>query len=389
MQPEALTTLRCPTCLGTLRPVDFGGSDSTLEAGLLLCDACATAFPVQAGVPVLLRFATPFHSWFASRYAAELAAQEGHSLPSGTPRPGEEAVQETFTDEWSLTSEDDLSFSYSAEQLIELNRRVWLKWLDDVPEGERPNSLLNVGCGAGMETIALREVTGARQIFAVDLNFALLDRRPEFRDQPGITFVVCSLFDLPFETASFDMVYSQGVLHHTHSTEEAFRSVAPRTRPGGHLFVWVYGLDDHLTPSGSKLVKRRHHLAEHMSRPLISRAPRPIRNGIFKVLSAVAHLRPRGGHARQGEAVHGDRWSRLNTEHALRDWLSPRYARRHGYVEVTEWFEDAGFAVIDIQSASAYRELFGTPMFGVGMTGRRLEGSPAGRERAAESSVPA
>lgn len=360
-----------------------------VETGLVLCERCAVAYPLQAGVPVMLRFGTPFHEWFAREHAAELAAHRGFALPSGTPRTGEEAVQETFTDEWSLTTEDDLSFSYSAEQLIDLNRRVWLKWLDEVPPSERPEALLNVGCGAGMETIALREVTGAEEIFAIDLNFALLNRRPEFRGQPGITFVVCSLFDLPFERESFDMVYSQGVLHHTYSTEEAFRSVAPRTRPGGHLFVWTYGIDDHLVPGGSMVVKRRHHLAEQVSRPLISRAPRPVRNGIFKLLTEAAHLRPRGGHARQGEAVHGQRWSRQNTEHALRDWLSPRYARRHGFTEVMEWFEDAGFEVIDVQSASAYRELFGTPMFGVGMTGRRLDREGGARDEPVAASASA
>ena len=46
---------------------------------------------------------------------------------AGEARTGEEAVQETFTDEWDLTRENELSFSYTQEQLEELNRNCWLR----------------------------------------------------------------------------------------------------------------------------------------------------------------------------------------------------------------------------------------------------------------------
>ena len=233
----------------------------------------------------------------------------------------------------------------------------------------------------------LKEVTGAERVFGMDLNFAVLNRRPEFRRLPGINFVVASLFDLPFAPESFDMVYSQGVLHHTYSTTDGFKSISTRVAPGGHLFIWVYGLEDHLTAFGSRWWSRRHHFAEWVSRPWISRAPRPIRNFIFKVLTLGSHLRPRGpSNARMGKIQHGDKWTRANTEHALRDWLSPRYARRHGFNEVTEWFEDAGFEIVDVQSSREYRKLFNVPLFGIGMTGRRSAdgGEAAASERQAE-----
>jgi len=68
-------------------------------------------------------------------------------------------------------------------------------------------------------------------------------------------------------------------------------------------------------------------------------------------------------------------WKLENTEHSLRDWLSPRYARRHGFNEVMEWFDETGFRVIDQQRPGEYRRLFDKPLFGVGMTGERLAGS--------------
>lgn len=45
---------------------------------------------------------------------------------------------------------------------------------------------------------------------------------------------------LPFEDASFDVVYSWGVLHHTPDTPRAVREAIRVLRPGGRLCVMVY-----------------------------------------------------------------------------------------------------------------------------------------------------
>jgi ubiquinone/menaquinone biosynthesis C-methylase UbiE len=46
--------------------------------------------------------------------------------------------------------------------------------------------------------------------------------------------------DLPFHDASFDIVYSWGVLHHTPDTQEAVRQVHRVLRPGGEARIMVY-----------------------------------------------------------------------------------------------------------------------------------------------------
>ena len=59
--------------------------------------------------------------------------------------------------------EDELSFMYTRDELVELNRRVWLPWLAELPEDERPQRVLDVGAGGGTETVALKDAVERRR----------------------------------------------------------------------------------------------------------------------------------------------------------------------------------------------------------------------------------
>ena len=38
---------------------------------------------------------------------------------------------------------------------------------------------------------------------------------------------------------------------------------------------------------------------------------------------------------------------------------------------MTEWMENLGFRIVDVQSASAFRKMFNKQLFGVGLTGKK------------------
>jgi SAM-dependent methyltransferase/uncharacterized protein YbaR (Trm112 family) len=361
MKLSVLERLCCPICRHDLAARAFKAVGDDLEAGVLLCDGCSTWYPVSNRVPVLLDFPTVFHGTFEGRHAGEFKLLGAYRKPSGQPRPGETAVQETFC---------ELSFLFAPKELVALHRDVFLKWLRTE---EKPRNLLNVGCGLGRETVALLEAIGDPDIeaFAIDLNFALLQSGEVYKDRPNIHLIIASLFKLPIKAeASFDFVDSNGVIHHTYSTEAAFNAIAKYTRPGGKLFVWVYGLDDHLVAKGARgLIRRIMWPTEHLLRPMLARSPRPVRNALLAIITTVAHPVIR----RVPSIRRHKEWRWINTNHTFRDLLTPMYAWRHSYNEVIEWFEKAGFRVIDIQSPAAYRQLFpGGPLFGIGVTGEKL-----------------
>jgi len=376
-----LAKLCCPLCKGGLSLRSFQGDDlraaqaegithgsaacRATRDGVLLCAACKAWYPVSSYIPVMLTFETPFHRYFMQQHAEQLcslAEYAAYRIPYGQPRPGERSIQDTFTDEWDTVQGNELSFGYTMDDLRALYEQVQLKWL--ASPGIEITSVLSVGCGLGREAIVLQDVTECKELFAVDLNFALLKSGEPNKERTNLHFVIASLYSLPFKAGIFDLVYSQGVLHHTFSPSAAFKAIADYVRHGGHLFVWVYGLDDHLVVPGIPGVMMRvQRTMESVVRPVITRSPRKIRDAFFTAGAALLHPVYKAWVTRKPS------WRLKNTNHSLRDRFSPRYAHRHSYNEVLEWFENVGFEIVDVQSPRAYKRLFGKQLRGVGITG--------------------
>jgi len=370
--------LCCPICSSDLRLTAFevesveqeGGvpadNSSTIRTivrdGLLLCDRCKVWYPIYSYVPVLLTFETALHRKFARTVQPHMRAIDGYSAPSGSPQPGEESIQQSFTEEWDQVQDSDLSFVYSEEELKTLNREVWLTWLKDAPP---IRNILNVGCGLGRESIALQSVAIGSEVFAIDLNFGLLESGRRLKEKPALHFIIASLFALPFKGRQFDLVYSQGVIHHTFSTHQALVKLSKHVAPGGFMFVWVYALDDHLVSHGLRgIVTRTEFFFESLVRPVVARLPEYARRLFFLSLTLALHP------LIKGRVRNKKSWTLANTNHDLRDWLSHRYAYRHSYNELIEDFEDLGFQIVAVQSPASYRRHFNRPLWGVGLTGR-------------------
>lgn len=165
--------------------------------------------------------------------------------------------------------------------------------------------LLEIGCGMG--TDLLQFARGGAQVTGVDLTprsveiskarFRLYGMRADFLVTDGER--------LPFADESFDVVYSNGVLHHTPGTARAIREVHRVLRRGGTAKVMLYHRNSlaywgglvlrHGVLGGeflrgrsmSEVMSRRVEISEHDGRPLVKVYSRREARALFKMFREV------------------------------------------------------------------------------------------------------
>jgi SAM-dependent methyltransferase len=103
--------------------------------------------------------------------------------------------------------------------------------------------LLEVGCGIGVDSIQLAK--RGYQVTAVDLTENALTVARQFAERRGVSidFQLGNAEGLDFPDASFDAVYSFGVLHHTPDIGRSVAEVHRVLRPGGTAYVMLYHRD--------------------------------------------------------------------------------------------------------------------------------------------------
>jgi ubiquinone/menaquinone biosynthesis C-methylase UbiE len=110
----------------------------------------------------------------------------------------------------------------------------------DVFRGAR---CLDAGCGGGRGSVLMAEC-GAAEVVGVDLserNVETCRARAAQRGLEQCRFVQGSLLEVPFEDASFDVVWCNGVLHHTEDPDRALVELARVLKPGGRFWLYLYG----------------------------------------------------------------------------------------------------------------------------------------------------
>ena len=143
-----------------------------------------------------------------------------------------------FYEETPFPNYDDFD---SRESLAtKAQKSVFAAMLDvQIPKGA---VILEAGCGTGQLTNFLG-MSWRRRVFGGDICLNSLRLAKAFRDRYSIrnaAFLQMNLFRPPFRDESFDLIISNGVLHHTGDPEGGMAALTKKLKPGGIITIGLY-----------------------------------------------------------------------------------------------------------------------------------------------------
>ena len=134
---------------------------------------------------------------------------------------------------------------HTLEWFLEVERHrygVYAPWMPDVMEFTRHAGHDVLEIGGGMGTDLAQFAANGAAVTDVDLaagHLRLAEENFRLRGLRG-RFIHHDAESLPFEDRSFDLVYSNGVLHHTPNTALVVSEIHRVLRPGGRAIVMLY-----------------------------------------------------------------------------------------------------------------------------------------------------
>lgn len=142
--------------------------------------------------------------------------------------------------------------------------RQWLfeRYCDNRPERldgwleNGPQIILDAGCGAGFSALLFfGDHLKRHDYLGVDISDSVDVARKRFEEHgyPG-EFLQFDLLSLPIPEASVDVIFSEGVLHHTDSVEKSIKYLSSKLKANGLFLFYVYArkadirefTDDHI-----------------------------------------------------------------------------------------------------------------------------------------------
>ena len=222
-----------------------------------------------------------------------------------------------------------------------------------VPEGAK---VLDAGCGSGYSALLFfGDYINQLKYLGVDISDAVDVARERFSEKNiSGEFIQSDLTTLPFNEPTFDVICSEGVLHHTDSTVESLRRLEKLLLPGGRLMIYIYRKKGALREYSDDYIRR--YIADMDDEKAweellpLTKLGKTLGNlnQRVNVPEAIPFLGiPRGEIDIQRlfywyifKAYYKQDWTEDEMNHVNFDWYRPKNCHRHTEDELVEWCSD-------------------------------------------------
>lgn len=333
--PGTPTEYLCPACEAPLREAHFHAHDPHTENWALWCHACTRRWEIKDGVAVL--------------------------VPNDV-EAGQAATIETFAYKWGF----DLDAMREERTRIAnawFLRRYWFgteSHLARYLAGKR--LILDAGCGIGNLTTLLSSLAPSATVYAVDLSTAV----HSVQCAANVKRVQADITRLPIDRR-FDLIVSDGVLHHTPSTQGAMNALVKKLEPGGDLLFYTYKRKAPLREQADDLLRAHITQLDPDQAMVLCRTLANLGRQLREAKVTIHVDQPiealgiqAGDHDLQRfvywhfmKAFWDDGGNAVASALENFDWYHPKYAWRHTREEIERWLEEARLETIGINEIDA------------------------------------
>jgi arsenite methyltransferase len=225
--------------------------------------------------------------------------------------------------------------------------------------------VLDAGCGGGFSaSLWLNQEWGGAMWVGADISEAIDVAQARIGAVPNTHFAQADILQLPFAYGAFDVVFAEGVLHHTPSTRQAFASLVPLLSRHGEIMAYVYRKKAPIREFADDYIRAIVSSAEpeeawKMLRPLtaLGRSLAAMKSEV-EVDEDIPYLGIKAGRHDIQRLIYwnfakmfwNDDYSFEENNHINFDWYHPRYAHRHTEDELRSWCEECGLAVTHLDA---------------------------------------
>ena len=126
-------------------------------------------------------------------------------------------------------------YGYSSKEELVANMNPLLK---ELMEQNVDAIFCDIGCGCGRNLVYASNF--ASRLIGIDLSVKSLAFAKNLIQSDNLELKQGDNLDIPLDSATADIVISDGVCHHTGDTEKAFKECVRILKPGGKLYLAVY-----------------------------------------------------------------------------------------------------------------------------------------------------
>ncbi len=205
----------------------FQESDGHIIDGLLR-DKRDRFYPIINGVPVFVDNIDELYPVWIEKYIEKIEPKIVQSFMGEGYDFGTRKVQDSFGYEWSryhrVIPEYDKNYVHQTG-------------IDD--DYYRGKTILDAGCGYGRHVSYISSIQNTT-IIGIDLSEAIFIAFDKLKERDNVILAQGSLYRPPVRRSHFNFVYSWGVLHHTPSVEQGFRSIIRAVAQDGEVSFGAY-----------------------------------------------------------------------------------------------------------------------------------------------------